>query len=100
MSVQDRTSQGSGLDHAIQGLEQRAVSTPHIADTFRLLFERPVKNLHDNFIHFFKIGIVSAAAAPNVHPPIDEQFGNGLIDSSDARVVKKKRIDNIEERKI
>ncbi len=81
-------------------LEQRAVPATHIADAFRLLFERPVENLHDNFVHFFEIRIVSAPAAPNVHPAIDEQFGAGLIDPGNAGVPEKKCIDNIKERKI
>src|SRR5580698_328008 len=81
-------------------LEERAVSTTHIANAFRLLIERPVENLHDDFVHFFEIRTVSAAAAPNVHATIDKQFGAGLVNPGDARIPEKKRIDNIEQRKI
>src|SRR5258708_30483903 len=71
-----------------------------MAHAFRLLFDGPIENLLENFVHLLEIRIVSAAAAPNVHPPIDEQFGAGLIDPSNARIAKKKRIENIEERKV
>src|ERR1700722_10841908 len=99
MLIQDGASSRPRLDHAIEMLEQRAVPAAHIADAFRLLLQRTVENLDDNFVHFFEIRSMSAAATPDVHPPIDEQFGAGFIDPGDARVPEKKRVDDIEERK-
>jgi len=80
--------------------EQGAVAAAHIANAAWLSAQRAAENLDDNFVHFLEIGFVGAAAAPNVHCAIDEQFHAILVESRDPRIAEQKRADVVEQRKV
>src|SRR5690606_31370618 len=67
MFVQIFPTQSTAFNHIVKMLQQSAISTTHIENSFGLLVQRTVKNFDDKFIQNFKISRMRTATSPNIH---------------------------------
>ena len=85
------------LHHRIQMFQKCAVAAAHIANSFWLACDRPVKNFDNNFIHFLEICPVSPAAPPHIHSPIHQQLDAAFVHPRNARISEEQSADQVEQ---
>ena len=88
MLVEHLPARGPLPHDGIQVREQRAVARAHVADAARLLRDGPIEDLDDDFIELLEVGLVSAAAAPHVHPAVHHRLEPARVDARHARVAE------------